>query len=207
MHALHFFYPFEASLGRSVLFYLVLASAALLGIGWKGGSSTHKFYPPSGAAGFCPGILSFTRWVVRLLEYFLLLYSNTFPIRTPWWLALSCTLSFLWVPIWFWGVSLLLFRLSNVFRGGSKVVWELDAWFRAAWSWGSVLVLLVVFLLSLGYLVHLATIGWRSSFEITLVLWLPSDTKDSKFLEVIIHDCGLCPWGLLPYLLVPLSLN
>ena len=50
---------------------LAVSSAVLLGFGWQGGSSSHKFYPPSDASGFLPGVFSFTICLFQQLEYFL----------------------------------------------------------------------------------------------------------------------------------------
>ena len=48
VHALvNFLSPVDAFLGRSEIFDLELASVALLGVGWRGGFSSHKCYPLS----------------------------------------------------------------------------------------------------------------------------------------------------------------
>ena len=49
--------------------YLALFSAALFGVDWRGGSYSHKFYPPSGASDICPlvGLFCFTRCIVQHL--------------------------------------------------------------------------------------------------------------------------------------------
>ena len=57
MCALHLFSPVDTSLGRSELFYIALASAALIGFGWQGVFSSHKVYPTFGTSGFLPGVL------------------------------------------------------------------------------------------------------------------------------------------------------
>ena len=62
MHALHLFSPADASLGQSTSFDLAIASASLLGVGWQGGSSSHKFTCPlarlASALGFFYGVRS-----------------------------------------------------------------------------------------------------------------------------------------------------
>ena len=57
---------------------------------------------------------------------------------------------------------------------------ELDVYFCATWSWGSVLVFFAVSLLLLYCLVHSDAIFWMRSCGIILVPWFPSDTMGSK---------------------------
>ena len=55
----------------------------LLVVGLQDGSSYHKVYPHSGAAGFCPEIFSLKTCVVRHLGYLLPLASQRFQSRYP----------------------------------------------------------------------------------------------------------------------------
>ena len=50
----HLLSPVDASLRISASFDLALYRAAPIGVGWWGGFSSHKVYPPSGVSGICP---------------------------------------------------------------------------------------------------------------------------------------------------------
>ena len=54
---------------------------SLLEVGWQRGSSSHKIYPLSDAAGLCPGNFIFTRSIVQNLGYLISLDSQPCPIQ------------------------------------------------------------------------------------------------------------------------------
>ena len=111
-----FLYLVDASLRRSALFYLVLASAALLGVGWRGGSSNCK-------------ILLWPAWFGLRPLLFLVLQGVWFH-----------TLVFQKLP----EDSAPLFRVtlnrlvSDNLGWVSKLSEEFDCTFCASWRWGSV---------------------------------------------------------------------
>ena len=98
MHVLHLLSPFGASLRRYALFYLALSSLALIGVGWRGGSSYHKVYPPLWRGWLLPWAFIFTRFVVRQLGYSISLDSQPCLIWTPWGPARFWAIAFLGVP-------------------------------------------------------------------------------------------------------------
>ena len=105
------------------IFCLALASTALPGVVWRGGSSSNNFYAPSGAARFCPRIFIFTRYIVQQLGHSLFLASYICPIWTPWGLANFCTLAVLWVFAMLLRGLPLIFPYIWRFWRGSEVVW------------------------------------------------------------------------------------
>ena len=169
MHEFHLFSLFNVSLGRSELFDLVIASAALLGVGWRGDSSYHKVYPPSGAAGLCPELFSFTRCVVRHLGNFLFLASRPCLIWTVSWGLRS----FIEDPFGCFICQLFWRGLQS----GHVNLRALSAWPS---PWVSVLIFSVFSLMFLVCLLHSTATGWRISCGIILVPWFPADTKGSK---------------------------
>ena len=181
MHVLHFISLAGASLIWSALFDIALVSAALLGDGWWVRDPPHKVYPPSGGAGFSPGIFSFTRCVVRHLGYFISMSSKLCPIWEP-----------LESELFLHTRCLVVTRSSiegypfdcTVFLTFSEgyLKWsdEIDVSLRATWSWGYVPIFSEVSLLLMGCLVHSASIEWQISCWIILVSWFPSDKRVSK---------------------------
>ena len=80
------------------IFYPVLASAALLVVGWQGVFSSSKLYPPSNAAVFYPLVFLIARFLFIHLRYFISMDYQQCHIWTllGWWDF--CTLHALWVP-------------------------------------------------------------------------------------------------------------
>ena len=105
--------------------------------------------------------------------------------------ALLCS----WWSFW-------LFRVLTFSEGDLKWSGELEGAFYATWYWWSILILLVVYLLSPGFLVHSSAIGWHCSCGIILVPWFPYDKGAPKFSEGLIRDFEWFTWGSLTYLLV-----
>ena len=116
-------------LGRCVsrtvwIISLEISIAALLGVGQWGGYSSHKFYFLSGVAGFWHRIFSFFKvhslapWIFSFYGFSAVSDLDTFRVSVLFSHFLSCG-----SLIYYWGVSSRLSRISNVFGGGSKVVW------------------------------------------------------------------------------------
>ena len=169
MHEFHLFSPVNVSLGRSELFNIALSSAALLGVGWRGESSSCKFYLPSGAACLWPGIFSFTSLVVRHLGNFLFLYSQP---------CLVCTVS--------WGIRYILegpfgcFICQIVLKGGLK--WSVEIECDICVNCPLRILTDHIYVISLvsGFPSTFGRYCMVAFYGVILFPWFPSDTKGSE---------------------------
>ena len=160
---MQFSYLVGASLGRSAWFDLSHASASLLGVCQRGGSSSCKAYPPSGASELCPLVLFFfTRRVFQHLVYLL-------------------SLSYHPCPIWeiSRGICSIIEGLLDCFvsptdlERAPKWSGEIEGAFCVTWSGEYVPIFSDILILSLVWLVHPVTIFWRGSCGILLGTFVP----------------------------------
>ena len=193
----------NASLGRSELFYLTVARAALLGVSWWSGSSSNKFYLPYGPYGLCSGIFSFIRYIVQHLRYFIFLDSNPCPIWTPLWLARFSFTHYLVGPLSaLEGSPFNCPVFPTSLEGDPQWSGELDVCSHVTWSWVFVLIFLAVSLFSSVSLVHLVDIVWWSSCRIIFFPRFPSDKWDPELvgplsaLEGSPFNCPVFPTSL-----------
>ena len=180
MDVFHLFSPINTSLWWSESFDIELFRAALIRIGRKGISYSHKLYPPFSADWFCPVILSFTSCLVQHLGYLLFLDYHMCPIWTHLGLARFLCNGCIMGTCFDHEESPFDYPIFLMFlEGALKWSKELEGAVCTTWYWGSVLILLEVFILSLVCHLHLDAIGWRRSCGIILISWLLSDIKGS----------------------------
>ena len=77
--------PWSMRLSDGLYLLSFACDRSSFGVGWRGGLSSHKFYPPSDMVGSWPGLFIFTKSLVRHLGYLLSMDSYMCPFKKISW--------------------------------------------------------------------------------------------------------------------------